>query len=156
MREIKFRAKDFTGKWRYGSFLERKYFDFRDGVQNFVSSYYISGIENDWTTSTVALNKEYLIISDTIGQYTGLKDKNGKRIFEGDILRNSKNDLFVVRYICGGFDCEPIKEFYKQPKISWNTLGELQNASWVEDNTEVIGNIYDNPNLLPMEANNEE
>lgn len=147
IREIIFRAKDYTGEWRYG-YLVQEVDIGNKPIKNFI-------IENTSEVSILnkgLLQKYYEIDSNTVGQYTGLKDKNGKRIFEGDILRNPRNDLFVVRYICGRFDCEPIKEFYKQPKISWNTLGELQNASWVEDNTEVIGNIYDNSNLLPMET----
>lgn len=147
IREIIFRAKDYTGEWRYG-YLVQEVDIGNKPIKNFI-------IENTSEVSILnkgLLQKYYEIDSNTVGQYTGLKDKNGKRIFEGDILRNPRNDLFVVRYICGGFDCEPIKEFYKQPKISWNTLGELQNASWVEDNNEVIGNIYDNSNLLPMET----
>ena len=146
MEKILFRGKELkTGKWAYGNYYyeskaNQQYITWngKDALGNFGDRYHpVTNVVIDETT---------------VGQYTGLKDKNGKRIFEGDILRNSRNDLFVVRYICGGFDCEPIKEFYKQPKISWNTLGELQNASWVEDNNEVIGNIYDNPNLLPMET----
>lgn len=137
MRKILFRGKDIkTNQWFYG-----------DLQQN------IDAIKlREQEKNIKRISKSFIVKPETVGQYTGLKDKNGKRIFEGDILRNPRNDLFVVRYICGGFDCEPIKEFYKKPKISWNTLGELQNASWVEDNNEVIGNIYDNSNLLPMDT----
>ena len=85
---------------------------------------------------------------DTVGQYIGICDKNGIKIFEGDIIKREDNILYVIRYIYGGFDSEPINEFYKEPKITWNTLGEMQNALWCMDNCEVIGNIHDNPELL--------
>ena len=134
MRDIEFRAKDYKGKWVYGNLLV---------IED--ECFIITVSRSDW--KKIKLEK-IEINHDTVGQYTGLKDKNGTKIFEGDIVKNSNGQLYTIRYICGGFDCEPIKEFYKAFKITWNTLGEIQNASWCESNCEVIGNIYDNPELL--------
>ena len=75
--------------------------------------------------------KKYAITEETVGQYTGLKDKNGKRIFEGDILSiwNDRND--VVVYEDGAFIMEDT-EIPMRFAIKF----------------EVIGNIHDNPELL--------
>ena len=67
-----------------------------------------------------------------IMQYTGLKDKNGKEIYEGDILRNGQR-VFDVHY------CDSIAQF------------EHGGKSFVDidaSKTEIIGNIYENPELL--------
>ena len=127
MREIVFRG--YTGRnWQYGYLIDK------EAIRNFD--------QNGLPVST------YIVLKKTIGQYTGLKDKNGTKIFEGDIIKRLDGKLYVIRYSYGGFDAEPIEEFYKRPKITWNTLGEMQNALWTTDNCEVIGNIHDNPELL--------
>lgn len=176
MREIKFRAKDYTGEWRYGCLLERKYFDFKNGEN--VSMYYISSIEPDWTNSNVYTNKEYLVISNTIGQYTGLKDTNGKKIYEGDIIlsqkmsdrpfsKKAKSKRLIGHVI---YDIEEGFGFYNEDTKEWNVhkqygakytvaFGKEQYKyrciPWGEFyDCEVIGNIYDNPELV--EASNED
>ena len=79
----------------------------------------------------------------TVGQYTGLKDKNGKRIFEGDICRNTRTGEIVS-----------VKWHGTMAGYVWNKrradgflfdFGELFRAC---DKYEVIGNIHDNPELL--------
>lgn len=77
----------------------------------------------------------HIVDPETIGQYTGLKDKNGKKIFEGDILVEYSNDVeyWVVSYEYEKFvgTCENVSE----------DLYELSDL-------EVIGNIYENKELL--------
>ena len=80
----------------------------------------------------------YEIIPETVGQYTGLYDKNGKKIFEGDIIREQYGcgyDDFRVEFVLGGFNMIYIRT--NQGKYAW--YGE---------NGEVVGNIHDNPELL--------
>ena len=82
---------------------------------------------------------------DTVSQYTGLKDKNGKMIFEGDICRNIRTGEFVsVKWhgTMAGFVWSKRKE--KSHLYDW---GELFRAY---DKYEVIGNIHDNPELLEV------
>ena len=70
-------------------------------------------------------------------QYTGLKDKNNKEIYEGDIFHiGSKKILYVVEWIDCGLKGRQIKN------ISWIGL------DYWKDDIEVIGNIYENPELM--------
>ena len=73
---------------------------------------------------------QYSVKPETIGQYTGLTDKNGRKIFEGDVVKISNGEIFEVKYEDGGF-----------------TAG-LFLGDWDYGHVEVIGNIYDNPELL--------
>jgi len=75
-------------------------------------------------------------------QYTALDDKNGKEIFEGDIL-DDESEIGYVEY-CSE-TAQYIIDFWKvgETKSRGETLGE-----WIDDDTEVIGNIYENKELL--------
>jgi hypothetical protein len=74
------------------------------------------------------LNEKFIIM-----EFTNLKDKNGKEIYEGDIIKSGKDALGVVKWRHFGFEQDMI-----------NTLGW-----WViQEDGEVIGNIYENPELL--------
>lgn len=80
------------------------------------------------------------IISKTVGKFTGLTDKNGKKIFEGDILRNIESNAFVL--ICYG-GCSFCYS-YNGIIYGVNDIeAVLETNEW-----EAIGNIYDNPELL--------
>lgn len=78
---------------------------------------------------------------ETIGQYTGLKDKNGTKIFEGDIVKGAWNTVFVVYY----------DECYLQFRAKKADGYEREIDYYGDKNTlEVIGNIYDNHELLEV------
>ena len=85
----------------------------------------------------------YDIDTSTVGQYTGMMDKNGKRIFEGDIakvLQGKDKDIAYVGFENGAFMLYP-----KTGNIYERTLWEYWYNDW---DVEVIGNITDNPELL--------
>lgn len=77
-----------------------------------------------------------IIEDDTVGDYTGLTDKNGKRIFEGDII-SGRGDTYKVVFDRGVFRTENSRYTTR-----------LYVAIYIEKIDEVIGNVYDNPELL--------
>lgn len=141
MREILFKAKRTdNGEWVEGDLRKD-----RDLETAYLSGwdYYITegGLERE--------PFEHKILPGTICEYTGLKDKNGNRIWENDIVKCNKRkdgfDLYKVlwRKYYADFGVEPL-EFGVQYPIS---LGE--NEQDIKGcNYEVIGNIFDNPELL--------
>ena len=131
MREIKFRGITGTTegkKWVYGYLYKIKSF-FSEDYQYFIKNEHL---------------QETRVDEDTIGQYTGLKDKNGKEIYEGDIIRfkdriTNKEDVFTVKY------SEERASFVLNNKVyDEMTINARDKILLVE----VIGNIYDNPELL--------
>lgn len=136
MREILFRGKT-DAKWVYGDIWH-----LNDG--------------------RVTIRKDgelfpYEVIPETVGQYTGLKDKNGKKIFEGDIveLYDKNNDIKMKACVEFG---NPNKEYNwgYQLVATGETIPNLDILLWVEmEDTgafiEVIGNVHDNPDLLKGE-----
>lgn len=151
MREIKFRAKDRVGVWVDG--------DLR----------LTSREPHIWTDPYTS----HIINTETIGQYTGLEDKNGKEIYEGDILRieefrNESGPIEKSEEFYEVFDLEDMKgekqREYTTP-VSWED-GAFVMSFLQENDTylgvlfgdmrlsfpififEVIGNIHDNPELV--------
>lgn len=120
MREFLFRGKrKDNGDWVYGYYEK-----YNDGS-------YIN-LQTDRLNSGGYPIREFIeIIPETVGQYTGLTDKNGKKIFEGDIVKDPWR-ISKVEYYRGCY----------YPFISFPEY-----SCWDTDETEVIGNVYDNPEL---------
>ena len=136
MREILFRGKTKNGEWKIGDLI----------IEWYGETPYIHWFEY----SSLALSREEKVIPETVGQFTGLTDKNGKKIFEGDIVKaierehdEDENPIVVIGKMifddcCFGLKAKKVFDFYAP---IWDENIEL----------EVIGNVYDNPELLKGE-----
>ena len=141
MREILFRGKRLQGgNWIEGYFFKS---DINKKERNSGKATLIFTPDCDTFIMVPECHNSFMVVSDTVGQYTGLKDKNGKRIFEGDVakvLQGKDKDIAYVGFENGAFMLYP-----KTGNIYERTLWEYWYNDW---DVEVIGNITDNPELL--------
>ena len=140
-REIKFRGKDFvTGEWIYGNYMP----PFFEGDSSFI-----------WVPEDCNVLWEYLssqVITDTVGQYTGLKDKNGVEIYEGDIIMSNASTGEPIYHDI--FYNEEQAAFYAgldgRRDTSFGICSVYQ--QWIDEfGKVVVGNIHDNPELINKE-----
>lgn len=124
-RNVKFRGKSKrTGEWLYG-----------DLVRNVEGAF---AIVPPFEMTTDNLCDRYEVDEETIGQFTGLLDKNGKEIYEGDVV--TLNDLTRERASVTWLD--------KNARFVVECVSDKQTYSIDEYNNTIVGNIYDNPELL--------
>lgn len=123
MREVKFRGKrKLNGEWVYGSLIQ---------------------IGNDWcqiiptgTEYDEIKNEMYRVISDTIGEWSGLQDEKKKDIYEGDIMDYGWAKK-PVAFVYGSFGV-----------VNQHPDGGISVGTYQISNGVVIGNIYENPELV--------
>jgi uncharacterized phage protein (TIGR01671 family) len=143
MRNILFRGKQVDNdEWVYGSLILVKDFccilDGEEGSDRIGYPYL------DASLGTIS-GRAMPVIPETVGQYTGLTDKNGKEIFEGDIIReycwSEPSKPYVVtmenKERCGWY-----------PFASGDGCGCCEHEVISAEYTKIVGNIHDNPELL--------
>lgn len=134
MREILFRGKRVdNGEWVYGSY---SFAPRRKGAFGQI----ISDLDKERHYIVSKTNYEYWeVCPETVGEYTGLTDKNGKKIFEGDIVQG---------------EAEEARGIIEWQQTEARYLVNVRNGyEWLfmdDDEWRVIGNIHDNPELLEV------
>ena len=136
MREILFRGKRLdNGEWTEGYLLEQNTPSYNAYVVPHIM------IEQDNRHTDILEHEIEEVDPATVGQYTGLTDKNGKKIFEGDIVRGTdalERGLEVYGYI-------------DHKNGSFVIVGDVMtHYRWLDYDVEIIGNIHDNPELLEV------
>lgn len=139
-REILFRGKRIdTGEW--------------------IEGWYCKQVFSRWPLKSCIIPSQlaeageishFAIIPETVGPFTGLTDKNGRKIFEGDIIEAHLDELFP--------------DLATTLIVVWSNYGwfgrdmegnvDSLEREWVSDFFEIIGNIHDNPEMLEVSGNN--
>ena len=124
MRKIKFRGKRIdTGEWVYGSLIQWQ--------GGFCTIY---GKQLSTLYPLV-----YDVIPDTVGQYTGLQDRNGQDVYEGDLLRTPEGNIMIAEWVGSGIVTRCLTPTYD---------GMMNTNRYAFPVSEKIANVHDNPELL--------
>lgn len=135
MRETLFRGKSAEdGKWFTGQLLH-----FKSPVSGKELNVIVEGCEWDDSKEWFNIGRRAKVVPETVGQYIGLKDRQGKPIFEGDIVEVDGEEFpFLIEY--------------DEQDAIWLATNRYDTLSFRDNITNndctIISNIYDNPNLL--------
>ena len=157
MREIEFRGKikedpnsdslKLIDDWAYGFLVFNDFTNSCYIINNFDSPYYVAGDEGFNITE---------VEPESVGQYTGLKNKNGTKIYEGDIVETIVQSATYKTDAVYGTEKIEFEDRKVVGVVEWNNKGYWQlktnvgiiEFSMVEEITEVLDNIYENPKFL--------
>lgn len=138
MREILFRGKRVdNGEWVEGGILQ---------TENWASIFVCKDYQGSLNEAPYSDVEEIDVIPETVGQFTGLLDKNGMKIFEGDIVSNDLErpyNIIVFRDGCFMFNCNDGGQDYYDIMLP---ILRIEHTRY--EYGEVIGNIYDNPEFV--------
>lgn len=158
-RTILFRGKILDGNWVIGQYIKA------------CTHWHKRGIHEDWIVIGVIQNGgminnlgRFAVIPETVGQFTGLCDKNGNKIFEGDILLEEEKEYSLEEYGEKVVGTHNIVAYWNEkacgfwvrrtdkPKGKIYVPEEPLCESFAEE-LKVVGNIYDNPELFRRNNN---
>ena len=161
--EVLSRGKTSKGEWVYGDLVHPK--------SNYVFGNHSRPIDDKYafilTTCWVhggrfCSNGVCWVLSETVGQYTGLTDKNGNKIFEGDVFEEREYETRgVVVFENGAFKIKwygvktVLREYGYDDNGGWDEIETESFDMYYINQMEVIGNIHDNPTLISGENNYE-
>lgn len=150
MREIEFRAKDLNGNWVFGFYSPRIWFPSFEQTPNI----------------KISTGSDVEIEINTLGQYTGLKDKNGTKIFEGDIVKLTRTHIYAPTTSFHNKDLVSLHKIYwdEEKHAFYQRHFNIESERFIgggslvfnderadENIIEIVGNIWDTPELLKGE-----
>ena len=133
MREIEFRGL-VEGHWQHGFYINNLSIDEQNIPEHAI----------------ITDHGRYTVDEKTIGQYTGIKDRDGNKIFAGDIITGNHSDLFYIESFDIGLMLINIEYFGKNHNdFMGECVSNPQTADWLHHGL-VMGNIYQNEKLLKV------
>lgn len=162
MREIEFRAKRTDNdEWVYGYYFQELDFENKPITSSIVRNIITKNPIYKTTEQGV-----YEIDINTLGQYTGLKDRNGTKIFEGDIVKLTRTHIYAPTTSFHNKDLVSLHKIYwdEEEHAFYQRHFNIESKQFIgggslvfnderadENIIEIVGNIWDNPELLKGE-----